>query len=521
MEEPTQEKEQKVPEISLQEDNVIDDGEQEDQKDKNTRMKDLRQTSQRDKRSISPLSFIKEDLSQFKEEVWKVFRDKDTNPLSQAENKPAIGTLKLLKEDLSQFKEDMTSVFSVSKETKSTDTKTSQSAEKTMNRLSFLNFKDDLSNVFRIGSSKERDNKAKEESSNTFKITAESLFRRDQKTLVLKAENCQEVKNAFSEKEQEQMDAGFKGNLSESIKEKFSEEEISENMKDRMNGVEGRQGDITVSDDKSISETIQTEEMVPTPQAESYKNDDSTTVSSEHERIKEEEEEEEPKSSDTLSWEPLSSESSIIYLRDPNKDHRSGQPGGDLWSLKNFACYLTFDPNTANSELRLSEGNRKVTRVWSDHRPTEHPDRFERCPQVLCREGLLDSVYWEVVWSGGADIGVSYNSISRDGDTASSLLGHNERSWSLECSERSYTPCHQNKRFRSSSPQPFTHRVGVYLNWSVGSLSFYCVSHDTMVHLHTFTSTFTESLYPCFWVWAYEGSVALCQVELDWERLLQ
>ncbi|XP_033996779.1 uncharacterized protein LOC117491052 isoform X1 [Trematomus bernacchii] len=266
VEEPTQEREQKVPEISLQKDDVTDDGEQEDQKDKNTRMKDLRQTSQRDIRSISPLSFIKEDLSQFKEEVLKVFRDKDTNPSSQAENKPAISTLNLLKEDLSQFKEDVTSVFSLLKETKSTDTKTSQSAEKTINRLSFLHFKDDLSSVFRMGPSKERDNKAKEDSSNTFKITAESLFRRDQKTLVLKAENSEEVKKVFSEKEEKQMDAGFRGNLSESIEETVRGENVSENMKDRMHEVEDSEGHITSSDDKSISETLHTEETVPTPQ---------------------------------------------------------------------------------------------------------------------------------------------------------------------------------------------------------------------------------------------------------------
>lgn len=185
------------------------------------------------------------------------------------------------------------------------------------------------------------------------------------------------------------------------------------------------------------------------------------------------------------------------------------------------ACYLTFDPNTANSELCLTDDNRKATRVWSDHRPSGHPDRFQRCPQVLCREGLLDSVYWEVVWSGGADVGVTYNGIPRDGDTASSLLGHNALSWVLECSEGSYTPCHHNKRFRSYSPQPFSRRVGVYLDWPAGSLSFYCISKDAMVHLHTFTSTFTEPLYPAFWVWAYDSSVSLCHVELDWERLLQ
>ncbi|XP_031731152.1 stonustoxin subunit beta-like [Anarrhichthys ocellatus] len=227
------------------------------------------------------------------------------------------------------------------------------------------------------------------------------------------------------------------------------------------------------------------------------------------------------KDSQTLLWEPLPSGINLFSLRNLNKDNMRAQPGRDSWLVKNFACYLTLDPNTANSELHLTDCNRRATRVWSDHQPSEHPDRFKHCPQVLCREGLLDSVYWEVEWSGGADIGVTYNSISRNGDTASCLLGHGERSWSLECSEGSYTPCHHNKRFRSSSPRPFTHRVGVYLNWSAGSLSFYCISQNTMVHLHTFNFTFTEPLYPGFWVWALDGSVSLTQVELDWERLLQ
>ena len=189
--------------------------------------------------------------------------------------------------------------------------------------------------------------------------------------------------------------------------------------------------------------------------------------------------------------------------------------------LPTVASYLTFDPNTANSELHLSEGNRRATRIWEDYRTSEHTERFKRCPQVLCREGLLDAVYWEVVWFRGADIGVTYNSISRDGDAESCLLGHNDQSWSLECSEGGYTPCHNGKRFKSTAPKPFTQRVGVYLNWPAGSLSFYGVCEDEMVHLHTFTSTFTQPLSPGFWVWAYDGSVALCQVELGWERLLQ
>ncbi|XP_041790697.1 tripartite motif-containing protein 65-like isoform X2 [Chelmon rostratus] len=487
-EEPPEDNDQKEPEICLQEDNTMNESNPEDQKDK--RMKDV-MTSQRDKRTMSPLSLLKEDFSQFKEEV--------------------------------------TSVFSISS-SKDKDTK---STEKTINRLSslkedFNHLKEDLSNVFRIGLSKERDS-VKEDSSNTFKIKVlraertdepfKSLFKRDQKTSQ-KAGNRQDVKKAFLETSEEQMDDGFRGILSE-------QKEETVHMKGGMDDLEDGDVDITASEEKteSLSETQQSEEMIPASQAEQRSegeewSDDSSVVSAEDKRINQEEEEEN-KTPETRPCEPLSSGISLLTLRHSNKDDMRDQPGGDLWSVRNFACYLTFDPNTANSELQLTHCNRNVTRVWSYRQPPDHPDRFEHCPQVLCREGLLDSAYWEVLWSGGADIGVTYNSISRHGDTASCLLGHNDWSWSLECSEGSYTPCHDNKRLRSCSPRPFAHRVGVYLDWSAGSLSFYCVSQDSMVHLHTFTSTFTEPLYPGFWVWAYEGSVSLCHVTLDWERLLQ
>ncbi|KAL6108554.1 uncharacterized protein ACO6RY_19058 [Pungitius sinensis] len=546
VEKPSQGNEQTLPVILIQEDKATNNRDPEDQTD--TRGTELLKASQWVK------CIIKEDFSQLKEEVFNVFKETDTSSSSHAENKPSPSTLNLLKEDLSQFKEDVTSIFSSPKETKCTDPKTSRSAENSINRLSFLNFKDDLFNVFRMGFSKEKDNRdatVQSDSSNTFNETAkrtdkpfmQTLFRRDQK-ISQKAENTVKLEKTFSETTKEQVDDGFRENLSEHKEETVNTLKPGNNMADRLNKEEDSEVDVTVNSDEqktSQFETQQSKETSSTPQAakqrcESEEWSDSNTVwSAEDERITKEEEKQDEKPEEDeekeqqqqmkppeiVLWEPLSSGSNLLSPRNLDKDDMRTRPGRDFWALKNFACYLTLDPNTANSELRLTDRNRKATRVWPDHRRWEHPDQFELCPQVLCREGLLDSVYWEVEWSGGADIGVAYNGISRKGVPASCLLGQGDGSWSLECSEGAYTPCHNNNRFRSSSPQPFAHRVGVYLNWSAGCLSFYCVSRDTMVHLHTFTTTFTQPLYPCFWLWAYDGSVLLNQVELDWERLLQ
>ena len=43
-----------------------------------------------------------------------------------------------------------------------------------------------------------------------------------------------------------------------------------------------------------------------------------------------------------------------------------------------------------------------------------------------------------------------------------------------------------------------SNRVGVYLDRPAGSLSFYRVSSDTLTHIHTFQSTFTQELHPGF-----------------------
>ncbi|KAL0194711.1 hypothetical protein M9458_008283, partial [Cirrhinus mrigala] len=49
-------------------------------------------------------------------------------------------------------------------------------------------------------------------------------------------------------------------------------------------------------------------------------------------------------------------------------------------------CSFSLDPNTAHTELSLSEDNRVVTSVFEDQPYPDHPDRFDHVYQVLCRE---------------------------------------------------------------------------------------------------------------------------------------
>uniref|UniRef100_A0A8C1RZS7 Tripartite motif-containing protein 16-like n=1 Tax=Cyprinus carpio TaxID=7962 RepID=A0A8C1RZS7_CYPCA len=180
-----------------------------------------------------------------------------------------------------------------------------------------------------------------------------------------------------------------------------------------------------------------------------------------------------------------------------------------LWTRKDFLQYsrqLTLDLNTVNNYLRLSERNRVITFTDTDQPYPDHPDRFD-VYQVLCRESVCGRCYWELEWSGYVYISVSYKSISRKGQGYECLFGYNDQSWSLYCSPDSYSFKHNNI-WTDLSVKSVSSRIGVFVDHSAGTLSFYSVS-DTMSLIHTVQTTFTQPLYPGFTV-CIESSVTLC-----------
>ncbi|XP_060769687.1 tripartite motif-containing protein 16-like [Neoarius graeffei] len=176
--------------------------------------------------------------------------------------------------------------------------------------------------------------------------------------------------------------------------------------------------------------------------------------------------------------------------------------------LKYF-CYLTLDPNTAHHRLILSEKNRAVRDRGREQRYSDHPERFDSWEQVLCKESVCGRCYWEVEWSGaGVDISVSYKDISRKGRGNECRFGGNNQSWRLCCFSSSLSFCHNS--IKTDLRVPSASRIGVYVDHSAGTLSFYSVS-DTMKLLHRVHTTFTQPLYAGFRFWF--STVRLCDPE--------
>ncbi|XP_042070646.1 stonustoxin subunit beta-like [Haplochromis burtoni] len=210
----------------------------------------------------------------------------------------------------------------------------------------------------------------------------------------------------------------------------------------------------------------------------------------------------------------------LAGLKDPcwRLDTLRVEPAGVRWlrpGLRKYSCQLTIDTNTVHTNLKMSDNNRKVTRVEEVQSYPDHPDRFDVYEQLLCGNGLTGRCYWEVEWRITVIISVSYSKIRRKGLSYDCLFGNNDQSWSLYCTDDGpHYVCHNKKETSiSSSSSSVSNRVAVYVDCPAGTLSFYRFSSDTLIHLHTFNTTFTETLYPGFMLMSPGSSVTLCRVE--------
>ncbi|XP_039898965.1 NLR family CARD domain-containing protein 3-like isoform X3 [Simochromis diagramma] len=190
------------------------------------------------------------------------------------------------------------------------------------------------------------------------------------------------------------------------------------------------------------------------------------------------------------------------------------EPQGVQWmrpGLRKYFCDLTLDPNTAHRNLKLSDDNKEVTHVEEDQLYPHHDHRFDHWPQLLCTNSLSGRCYWEVEWRGEVHVAVVYGRIRRKGKEDECRFGRNYQSWSLNCSDdKGYYASHKfDLRAIPLLSSPLSHKVAVYVDCSAGTVSFYSVSSDKLIHLHTLNTTFTEPVYAGFRVKS-DSSIHVC-----------
>ncbi|XP_039358166.1 butyrophilin subfamily 1 member A1-like isoform X2 [Mauremys reevesii] len=153
-----------------------------------------------------------------------------------------------------------------------------------------------------------------------------------------------------------------------------------------------------------------------------------------------------------------------------------------------YAVDVTLDPDTANHWLVLSEDRKRVRLGDTRQDLPNNPERFDAYPCVLGAERFAGGRrYWEVEVGDKTewDLGVCRESVSRKG-----WNGY----WAVWLRDGEYQALTSPLTPLPVSVRP--NRVGIFLDYEAGEVSFYNVTDRS--HLFTFTDTFSGKLRPYF-----------------------
>uniref|UniRef100_A0A8C8C9Z3 Tripartite motif-containing protein 35-like n=1 Tax=Oncorhynchus tshawytscha TaxID=74940 RepID=A0A8C8C9Z3_ONCTS len=139
---------------------------------------------------------------------------------------------------------------------------------------------------------------------------------------------------------------------------------------------------------------------------------------------------------------------------------------------------VTLDPNTAKPQLILSDDLTSVRYTNIKQQFPDNPERFDEVGVVLGSEGFNSGTHsWDI------------DSVQRKGDS-----GYWDGSWGVLFGGGDYKTHVPKQPLTPLIVRQNPQRIRVQLDWEGGKLSFSDPVNNT--HLHTFTHTFTERVFP-------------------------
>ncbi|XP_044053268.1 nuclear factor 7, brain-like [Siniperca chuatsi] len=173
---------------------------------------------------------------------------------------------------------------------------------------------------------------------------------------------------------------------------------------------------------------------------------------------------------------------------------------------------VILDPNTANPWLHLSDDLTSVRNVDTKQQLPANPERHTMYATVLGSEGFSSGKHsWEVevgdhpVWN----VGLVKESVDRKGEICDSP---EYGIWCLSHDSGKYT----NGLSETVTVKKSLQRIRVQLDYDRGEVSFY--NPEDMTHIYTHRDTFTEKLFPYFYVFRSDAKttdIKICQTEIS------
>ncbi|XP_049907827.1 zinc-binding protein A33-like isoform X3 [Epinephelus moara] len=174
---------------------------------------------------------------------------------------------------------------------------------------------------------------------------------------------------------------------------------------------------------------------------------------------------------------------------------------------------VILDPNTACPRLCLSDDLTSVRRGDTKQQLPDNPERHTKYADVLGSEGFSSGKHsWEVEVGDHPDwdVGLAKESADRKGEISATP---EDGIWCLSHDSGKYTDVVGETVTVKKSLQ----RIRVQLDYDRGEVSFY--DPEDMTHIYTHRDTFTEKLFPLFYLGAAgdakTADIKICHTEIS------